>query len=166
MPQRPTTSSTDDVTAGEGKSSRARSRLLPALIVAIGLIGAAKVTGIGGAPEANGTVPPVTTTVEELHPVALEPMTLNLADGRFLKIQLGLGLREAEAEPEEGKDEDPRARWAKALDQTVSVFGQMTYGELITPEGRAGAKDILSRQLSELYDGQIGEVYYLEFVMQ
>ena len=156
-----------DAAAGQPSSSRRKSLLLPALIVAVALVGAAKLmSSASGADEGASATATTSTTVEELHPVALEPMTLNLADGRFLKIQLGLGLREVEAEGEAPEDEDLKARWAKALDRTVSVLGAKTYADLVTAEGRAAAKDLLGRELSGLYEGQIGEIYFLEFIMQ
>ena len=158
---------TDDAAAGQHKSSRAKSLLLPALVIAAALVLAAKLMGGGAAGGAEGSSTATTsTTVEELHPVALDPMTLNLADGRFLKIQLGLGLRADDETSEEAEDADLRARWAKAVDRTIGVLGGMTYADLTTADGRAGAKDLLERELSGLYDGQIAEVYFLEFIMQ
>ena len=167
MPQRSAEPTASDDRAPEPKKRSIGFRVLPAVIVVVGLLGGAKVMGLGtrgGSTEPTAAA--TTTTVAELHPVALDPMTVNLADGRFLKVQLGLGLREVSEEPEGGGDEDLKAKWAKALDRAVMVLGGMTYDQLVTAEGRAAAKGALGSELSALYDGQIGEIYFLEFVMQ
>ena len=91
----------------------------------------------------------------------LEPITLNLADGRLLKVGLALQLPEA-GEGHGGGE----VSGALALDEAISHLSAKTYDELITSEGRAQAKAELSAQVAERYHGEVLEVYFTQFLMQ
>jgi flagellar FliL protein len=102
--------------------------------------------------------------------ITLDPMTLNLADGRYLKLTLALQLSEA-ASPAAGSAEEsaaaaPALDGAKALDCAIGVLGQHTYAELIAPGGRASAQKVLSAQVKKRYPGDVLGVYFTEFLMQ
>jgi flagellar FliL protein len=102
--------------------------------------------------------------------VTLAPITLNLADGRFLKLTLALQLSEAASPPAGSVDEaasaTPALDGAKALDAAIGVLGQRTYAELIAPGGRNSAQKALSSQVKKRYDGDVLGVYFTEFLMQ
>lgn len=102
--------------------------------------------------------------------VTLAPITMNLADGRYLKLTLALQLNKAASPVAGGVDaaagKVPAMDGAKALDAAISVLGQHTYAQLIAPEGRAGAQKVLSAQVSKRYDGDVLGVYFTEFLMQ
>ena len=161
-------------TEGEEKAKKSRN-LLPAIIIAVALLGAGALMGGkggGSAAASDTTAESTTTTVAEGPVVALEPITLNLADGRFLKVGLALQLS-AEAAAASGggghgggEAEDPTAHWAKALDEAITVFGHATYDQLIHPEGRDEVKKELSHRVEERYHGEVLGVYFTEFVMQ
>lgn len=145
-----------------------RGALLPAIVIAVALLLAAFMLkgggGGGGTPAAPSTSE--TTVAAEghgdpAHVVALDAITLNLADGRFLK--LGLALQLDEGVEIEG---EPANFGARALDETIELMGGYTFKELSAPGAREKAKDKLSEAVSESYDGKVLAVYFTEFVMQ
>ena len=165
-------------TEGEGGEAPAKKsrNLLPAVIIAVALLGAGALMGGkggGSAAASDAAVASTTTTVAEGPVVSLEPITLNLADGRFLKVGLALQLSADAAAAGGGGGhgggaaaEDPTAHWAKALDEAITVFGHATYEQLIHPEGRDEVKKELSHRVEERYHGEVLGVYFTEFVMQ
>lgn len=146
---------------------------------AVYIVGAIGVAGLlkgfvlgGGAPAAavdeHGV--PVTTTTAPGPIVTLEPITVNIAGGRFLKVGLGLQMAGDYAAGGGGHgapdSDDPTKGFARALDLTILVFGGQTYETLVTPEGRSHAKEELLHQLEEAYHHEIEDVYFTDFVMQ
>ena len=146
-----------------------RGAMVPAIIVAVALLLAAFMLKGGG----GGSTPPAPSTSETTvaaagaahgdpaHVVALDAITLNLADGRFLK--LGLALQLDEGVEIEG---EPANFGARALDETIDLMGSYTFKELSAPGAREKAKDKLSEAVAEAYDGAVLAVYFTEFVMQ
>lgn len=90
----------------------------------------------------------------------LEPITMNLADGRLLKVGLALQLKEGA-----GGGHGP-VNGSVALDEAITFLGEHTYEQLAAPAGRAKAKAELSARVSERYHSDVLEVYFTEFVMQ
>jgi flagellar FliL protein len=87
----------------------------------------------------------------------LDPISINLAGGHFLK--LGLSLQQSKAVAEE-------VSGAKALDSAIALFSNKSMEELSTLEGREKAKEKLVEHLREIYEGEVYDVYFTEFVMQ
>jgi flagellar FliL protein len=90
----------------------------------------------------------------------LEPITMNLADGRLLKVGLAL---QVVAEPTGSHGE---VTGAVALDEAISYLGGHTYDQLVAPATREVAKQELSKRVYERYHHDVLEVYFTEFVMQ
>ncbi|WP_147794763.1 flagellar basal body-associated protein FliL [Cellulomonas sp. Y8] len=88
---------------------------------------------------------------------AVEPISINLANGRYLRLGLGLQLTAEVAE-----DVDT----VKALDLAIALFSQRSIDELNTPEGRDALKNQLATQLTEVYEGEVVDVYFSNFVYQ
>lgn len=158
------------------KAKKGKSNLVPAIVIAVGLIGGGKMMG-GGAAAAPAAADATTTTTElVLGPVVkLDPITLNMADGRYLRVGLGLQLAAAEegggggahgAAPAEPDTSDAAGHYAMALDLVITSLGGHTYDQLVTPEGRQAAKDELVHLLMEAYDEEISDLYFTEFVLQ
>ena len=102
------------------------------------------------------------TAVEEPAPepgvvVIVEPISLNLADGHYLRIGLGLQLVA-------GVTEEPDT--ARALDLVVALFSGRTMAEITTTEGREALKAELLAQLEEAYEGEVMDVYFTDYVTQ
>ncbi len=89
--------------------------------------------------------------------IPLEPISINLANGHFLKLGLSL-----QATADAGEE----VTGAKALDAAIELFSQKTMDELATREGREKAKAKLAKRLMDLYEDKVYEVYFTEFVMQ
>lgn len=87
----------------------------------------------------------------------LEPISLNLAGGRYLLIGLGLQLT-AEVEDEI----DPSI----ALDRTIALFSGRTIEEVSSAEGRAALKAELAAVLAKDYHGEVIGVFFTTFVTQ
>ena len=87
----------------------------------------------------------------------LQPITMNLADGRLLKVGIAL---------EPTYDGAYGLSGAKALDETIAFLGEHSYEQLAAPGARQVAKEELSKRISKRYDKKILEVYFTEFVMQ
>jgi flagellar protein FliL len=91
--------------------------------------------------------------------VALEPITMNLADGRLLKVGLALQLPLEPASEHE-------VTGSVALDEAISFLGEHTYAQLAAPAARQEAKKELSHRVAKRYHEDVLEVYFTEFVMQ
>ena len=163
---------------GQAKPKKGKSNLIPAIVVAIGLVGGAymmKGGGGGGSAKKAGTAvtagATTTTTDPMLAPATaktlaqvakLDDITLNLADGHFLKLGLALQL----APKALVTDYTTGGAASKALDMAIAVFGADNYGQLVQPAFRGQAKDALAKQVVAAYNGQVLGIYITDFVMQ
>ena len=145
----------EEVPAATGKAGRRRRLVLVAvpLLVLAGawylLLGPGSSSGKAGVPEK-----PVAGEV-----MPLEAITMNLADGRLLKVGLALQLKE-------GAGEGHPISGSLALDEAISFLGEHTYAQLAAPAARQKAKAELSARVSQRYHSDVMEVYFTEFVMQ
>lgn len=99
--------------------------------------------------------------------VALEDdMTLNLADGRFLKTQLSLQLSEAATLAAGGEKALATFDGSMARDAAIQILSKYTYTQLLKPERREAAQEKLSKEVKERYEGKVLQVYFTQFVMQ
>jgi flagellar protein FliL len=152
--------------AGEKpKKSRKKLFIIAILLVVLG------VGGFVGKGMLAGPAEPLPDPTKVAGKVdTFPPITLNLADGRYLKLTLALQLSEAASPPPGSVDEAagavPALDGAKALDAAITVLGKSTYRELLAPGGRARAQKALSARVKKLYDGEVLEVYFTEFLMQ
>lgn len=94
-----------------------------------------------------------------------DEMTLNLADGKFLKVQLALELTK-EATEAAGEKAATTFDGSKAQDAAISVFSTYKYNELLDPKTKEAARKKLSDEVKKRYDGDVMEVYFTQFVMQ
>lgn len=132
-------------TAGRGSDEHAAPRA--AVLDDVVLISAG---GGGGGADGLGPV------------LELEPMTLNLADGRYLKVGLGLQLPP-------GSDPtvfEEQGRGAKARDLALATLSTYTMDELVPPDARQRAKQDIGIDVCMSYHADVLTVYFTEFVMQ
>lgn len=94
--------------------------------------------------------------------VDLEPLTVNLADGRYLKMGLSLEVTE-EAQAAAGKE---GVNGAKARDAAITILGQRTYEQMLQPKTKEAAIKTLEKEIKKRYDGDVMDVYVTELVMQ
>lgn len=89
--------------------------------------------------------------------VAVEPISLNLAGGRYLR--LGFSIQLTEDAPEELKT-------APALDIAIATFSGRPVEEINNMESRAQITKQLVADLNDAYEGTVVDVYYTDFVTQ
>ena len=164
----------DDATKTPVTSKKGTNNLIPAAVLAVGLLGGGFfMGGQGGAGTAGAVTPPAEVSDHEdtgMGPVqSLEPITLNLADGHFLKVGIALQLAESDAGHGAGGEE---VASAKALDTAITLLGSHTMAELADPDDREEVKHELSKRVAKAYTDPttqqptVTKVYFTEFVMQ
>jgi flagellar FliL protein len=89
--------------------------------------------------------------------VAMTDTTLNLTDGHFLKIKLGL-------QTVVGAPADLDT--SKASDLMISEFTGQTMAAISTADGRNKLKADLLTKIEAAYPKEIMDIYFTEFVMQ
>jgi flagellar FliL protein len=100
---------------------------------------------------------PEAVTYEPGAVVSLDAITVNLADGHFLKISIALQASAEAAEEPNG---------SKALDLVISQFSNKSVADLSTNESREEQKKELVEKVKEAYEEEVYDVYFTEFVMQ
>jgi len=94
----------------------------------------------------------------------VDAITLNLADGHFLKIGISL-----QGSVEAGEEKLPKG---PALDKVIEVFSSKTMPELMDPTVREHIHDQLNEEIQAIYTKEEGgkpevlKIYFTEFVMQ
>ena len=89
--------------------------------------------------------------------IPLEAVTINLADGHFLKLKIAL---QATAEVAEALD------GSKALDICIDLFSNRSLAELSSNDERKRMKKELAEKVEKAYEEEVMDVYFTEFVMQ
>lgn len=160
------TSETDS-SGGKGKKGKkgkadkgGKSNVLPAVIIMVGLLGGGYFMGSGGSAEAGEGH--TTTTEAPLGEIAtIEAININLADNHFLRVGIALQLIEGIEKAEFEKGET-----SKANDLLIQKLGGRSMAELSSAEGREEIKTSLKEQLTEVYHGEVVDVFFTDFVMQ
>jgi flagellar basal body-associated protein FliL len=111
-----------------------------------------------------GTVasPEVDPHTERGGVLEMEPLTVNLADGHYLKIGIALQLDKATL-VETAKDE---GLGAKALDMAIASLSTKTMDQLSEATVRDELKHDLGVDTCMAYEGEVLTVYFTNFVMQ
>jgi flagellar FliL protein len=93
--------------------------------------------------------------------IALDPITINLADGHYLKMSFALQAVAEVAEEPDGN---------KALDIAISQYTGADVAVLSTPKGRDAAKKELTEKIKKAYVKEDAEtvmdLYFTSFVTQ
>lgn len=87
----------------------------------------------------------------------IEPISVNLADGHFLKIGIALQQSAEVAEAVDG---------SKALDTVIELYSGKTMEEIGSTEGRDATKAELVKEIEEAYPDEVLDVYFTQYVMQ
>lgn len=95
-----------------------------------------------------------------------EDMTLNLSDGKYLKMKLALQLSEDATLKAGGEKALKSFDGSKARDAAISVLGHYTMEQLLKPENKEKAQSTLTKEVNERYEGKVLKVYFTDFVMQ
>ena len=89
--------------------------------------------------------------------VALEPISINLADGHYLRVGIALQGVEGAAHAPEG---------SKALNLLIDTFTGRPVAELSDTATRQALQDELAHHVEEAYHHEVMDVYFTEFVTQ
>jgi flagellar FliL protein len=165
----------------EGKEGKGKSNLVPAVVLAVGLVLGGKMMGGGGGAAAAPTepVPAAEHAAEDPEHVDcavfdiknepqeggvynLEPLSINLADGHYLKVGVALQLSVAE----DLKHFTEEGLGAKAADIVIKVFGGRSMEELSSAAAVEEVKEQLAQEIRPLYHCEVLDVLLTNFVMQ
>lgn len=135
---------------------RKRGKVLVLLLVGL-LVGAGAAWYLLLGPAAGAAEPVADPPPEPGGVQVVEPISLNLAGGHYLRIGIGLQLT---AEVEEEVDA------AQALDTVIELFSGRTVDEVTSVEGRGTLKTELATRLDDVYDGEVMGVYFTDYVTQ
>lgn len=154
---------------GEETKKTLRIGKIPLAVLVVALLGAGYLFGPGksASSSADAAAATTTTTAEPGPVVVLEPITLNVPNGHYLKVGMALQMSfDYGVESAATASEDPKVDHAAALDAAIDVFGGSSYESLVTPDGRDAAKAKLLEALAKPYGGDLEGVYFTEFVLQ
>ncbi len=160
---------------GAEKAPKSKKNMVIAVVGALAVfVAGGKLMG-GGSSGPTKTVIKIvttTTTIPVGEVVALDAITLNLADGHLLKVGIGFQLEYEEPAAAGGHEgaaagdtSDPTKGYAKALDIVIDELSKHTMEEL-SGAGRNTAKAQLVKRLKKVTHGHIEDVYFHQFVMQ
>lgn len=140
-----------------GKPKKSKKKLLIIMLVLV-LVGAGAYVMLGKGKKPATPVAPVPGTV-----LALDSITLNLADGRYLKLGMALQFTvEGSVTGEGGAALDG----SQALDLAIAQFSNLPIIALNSSGARMKAKEKLVKAIKKAYDDKVMDVYFTEFVMQ
>jgi flagellar protein FliL len=145
--------SKSETAADEAPKKKSKKKLL-IIVAAVVLLGGG---GAGGYLMLGGSGSEEPPAPEPGVVVPLDSITVNLADGHFLKMKLALQATADAAEEPDG---------SKALDLAIAQFSNVPMGSLSSTAGRTKAKTELVEKVKEAYEGEIMDIYFTEFVMQ
>jgi flagellar FliL protein len=89
--------------------------------------------------------------------VPVDSVSLNLANGRYLRLGFALQL---------SADVKEEVNTARAVDQAIALFSGRDIAEVSDPAVRDQLVTELTHELSETYEGEVLDVYLTEYVTQ
>ncbi|MDM7830555.1 flagellar basal body-associated FliL family protein [Cellulomonas edaphi] len=89
--------------------------------------------------------------------LAVDPVSLNLAGGHYLRLGIALQLT---TEVTEAPDT------SRAIDHAISVFSGRTVEDVSNPKTREKLRDQLAKELATVYEGEVMGVYLTNYVTQ
>ena len=141
----------------EAKAGGGKKKLIIIIVAVVALLGGGYFFFLKPGPDDAAAAAAKPTPSHEAGPVLeLDPISINLAGGHYLK--LGLGLQTSATAGE--------VSGAKALDAAIKVFSNKTIDELSEEDQREKVKEELVKEVAELYEDAVYDVYFTEFVMQ
>ncbi|WP_433050973.1 flagellar basal body-associated FliL family protein [Dactylosporangium sp. CS-033363] len=147
----------DEKTTEETPAKGGKKKLIMIIAIAVVLLGG----GAGGylmfKPKTAAAEPAPTPGVVSV----LDAITINLADGHYLKLKMTLQATTDAAEAPDG---------SKALDIAIEQFSNVSEDTLLTTEGREAAKKKLVEAVVKAYTEdkkkEVMDVYFTTFVIQ
>jgi len=140
----------------EAPAKKSKKKLMIIVLVVVLAVGggaAYVLLGKKGGGEPAAVPPPEKGAV-----LTIEPVSLNLAEGHYLRLGLALQLTK------DAGEETPDT--AAALDHAIALFSGHTIAEVSDPATRDALKAELVGQLDEVYEGKVMDVYLTNYVTQ
>jgi flagellar protein FliL len=141
---------------------RRRSNLLPALVLAAGMAAAAFLLRPSPPAPPEGAATTTTAAPAAGAVVALEPLTLNLHDGAFVRIGVAVAL----AEGVEAKEFEKKGQTNKMKDRIIFRVSQLSAGDISSAEGLQALKEGLAHDAEKLYHEEFHGLYLTDLVVQ
>lgn len=142
--------------AAEKKPKKSKKLLVVVLVVVLLLGGGAGywffLRPTGGTPKAHATPTPVAGEV-----LTVDAISINLADGHYLRLGMGLQLT---------KETKTAPNPSRALDLAIAEFSGHTVAEVSDPATRDKMKAELLTSLEKAYKGEVMDLYLTNFVTQ
>lgn len=151
---------TPEADGAKGKKAKGgKSNLVPAIVLAVGIAAGGYFMGGSGEPAASGETTATTQPAGEI--VTMDPISVNLADGHFLKVGLGVQLSESA-----NVEEFPKGPMAKVKDLLIDELAGGDMATLATKDGKEKVKDELTKRAEKEFEGEVLGFYFTDFVMQ
>lgn len=151
----------------KGKSKRGLSRSTILIVVLLLVVAGGGVYFFlgsdSGTAESGAQAEPEPIVMGEV--VTLEPIFINLKDGRFLKLGMALQTTHHGGGGGHGGG-DTEMNGAMALDSAIEVFSDQDMEMIATTSGRQQLKDELVARVIDGYGPEVTNIYFTEFVMQ
>jgi flagellar FliL protein len=145
----------------EEKGKKGGPKKIVMIVVALAVVGVgAKMTVLKSPPAEAGAA--TTTTVLGGDLVAVEPMSVNLADGHYLKVGVAIEL----VEGGDAKYFEKAGKPNKVRDLIITTAATRTMADLATAEGKEKFRTELDKGSEKLYKDEYHGIYLTEFVMQ
>ncbi|MGQ0843055.1 MAG: flagellar basal body-associated FliL family protein [Sporichthyaceae bacterium] len=138
-----------------------KKRILVGAVALVGVIAGAYMLVLKPKPAAHAGDPEPGIVVK------LDPLTLNLADGRYLKVAMALQFTKTASDGGGGHGggaEEPDG--SKALDIAISQLSNRKLADLNKTASREKAKAQLLKEVSAAYHHDVMDIFFTEFVMQ
>jgi len=151
----------DDDASEKGKKEKGgKSNLVPAVVLAVGIaVGGYFMGGSSDAPAGSTATTTVAVPVGEV--ATMDPISVNLADGHFLKVGVGVQLDEATPSAEFMKGPISRVK-----DLLIENLGGRNMADFATAPQREQIKNDLKDKAKKMFAGSVTDFYFTDFVMQ
>ena len=143
--------SAEGSTEGTAPAKKSKKKLMIIAVAALVLLGGGYKV-LGGKKKDAAPPPPKPGAV-----LTLDPITINLAGGHYLKLGLALQATKTAKEDLDG---------SKALDLAITEFSNRSVAELSSTKARTAAKADLLKKVIKAYEKDVMDIYFTEFVMQ
>jgi flagellar FliL protein len=143
--------------AAPAKKGKGKLLILVGALVVLALAAAAYFFLL--APKGEASAEPEHEEVVLGEVLQVDPVSLNLAGGRYLRLGIALQLVE-------GAGAHAPIDSARALDQAIALFSGRDIAAVSDPVVRDQLKAELVHQLEETYHGEVVDVYLTEYVTQ
>lgn len=131
------------------------------IVVAVAVLGVGAKMTVFKTPAAEAGEA-TTTTMAGGDLVPVDAMSVNLADGHYLKIGVAIELVEGEDAKYFTKSGYPN----KIRDLIITTAASKTMDELASAEGKEAFREYLDKGAEKLYKEHYHGIYFTEFVMQ